>query len=209
MPRLPHRAKPSHEKHGRYDLCLRRVAAMLFQVVSFVLDVAVGLLAGACLLRLYMLALRAGFSNQIGVFLFAMTNWLVLPMRRFIPAIGWLDTASLLAAYLLVLAKTCLLLWVAGAAPAWEFVPFLALFGLARLALSALSALVLVNVVLSWVQAPHVVKAVLDRLCDPLLRPLRRWLPRVGAVDLSPLLLLVLLQVAAILLSGALPLALR
>ncbi len=182
---------------------------MLFQVVSFVLDIAVGMLAGACLLRLYMQALRAGFSNQIGVFVFAVTDWLVLPLRRGIPAMGWLDTASFLAAYLLVLAKTCLLVWVVGGLPEWELVPLWAIIGLARLALSALSALVLVNAVLSWVQAPHVVKAVLDRLCDPLLRPLRRWLPRIGAVDLSPLLLIVFLQVVAMLLSGALPLPLR
>lgn len=182
---------------------------MLFQVVSFVLDIAVGLIAGACLLRLYMQALRVGFANPIGVFVFALTNRLVLPLRRVIPAVGRLDTASLLAAYLLVLAKTFVLMWLAGGVAAWEVAPLWAAAGLARLTLSALSALVLVTAVMSWMQAPHVARAVLDRLCEPLLRPLRRWIPQVGAVDLSPLVLLVMLQAAVMLLGGALPMFLR
>ena len=184
---------------------------MWFQIVSFVLDIAVGLLAGACLFRLYMQALRTGFSNQVGQFLFAATNWIVLPMRRIVPTLGRLDSSSLLAAYLLVLLKVVLLLWMfAGAgAPDLAYAALWALVALMRLALSALSALILVCAILSWVQAPHVVKAVLDRLSEPLLRPLRRWIPPVGGLDLTPLLLLVLLQIAAMLLAGALPMALR
>lgn len=182
---------------------------MLFQIVSFVLDIAVGLLAGACLLRLYMQALRTGFSNQIGQFLFAATNWIVLPLRRIVPALGRIDSSSLLAAYLLVLLKVLLLLWIFAAAPDWAYAAFWALIALLRLILSALSALILVCAILSWVQAPHVVKAVLDHLSEPLLRPLRRWIPPVGGLDLTPLLVLVLLQIAVMLLGGALPMALR
>ena len=182
---------------------------MWFQIVSFVLDIAVGLLAGACLFRLYMQALRTGFSNQVGQFLFAATNWIVLPLRRIVPALGRLDSSSLLAAYLLVLLKVVLLLWMFAGAPDLAYAALWALVALMRLALSALSALILVCAILSWVQAPHVVKAVLDRLSEPLLRPLRRWIPPVGGLDLTPLLLLVLLQIAAMLLAGALPMALR
>ena len=182
---------------------------MLFQIVSFVLDIAVGLLAGACLLRLYMQALRTGFSNQLGQFLFAATNWIVLPLRRIVPALGRLDSSSLLAAYLLVLLKVVLLLWMFAGTPDWAYAALWTLVALMRLILSALSALILLCAILSWVQAPHVVKAVLDRLSEPLQRPLRRWIPPVGGLDLTPLLLLVLLQIAAMLLGGALPMALR
>lgn len=182
---------------------------MLFQIISFVLDIAVGLLAGACLLRLYMQALRTGFSNQVGKFLFAATDWIVLPLRRVVPALGRVDSSSLLAAYLLVLLKVVLLLWLFAREPELAYAALWALVALMRLILSALSALILVCVILSWVQAPHVVKAVLDRLSDPLLRPLRRWIPPLGGIDLSPLVLLVLLQIGAMLLGGALPMALR
>ena len=81
--------------------------------------------------------------------------------------------------------------------------------GLVRLAFSALSALVLAHALMSWVQASHLVKAVLERLCDPMLRPVRRVMPVLGGFDLSPLVVLVLLQVAVIVLSGSLPALLR
>lgn len=182
---------------------------MLFQIVSFVLDIAVGLVAGACLLRLYMQALRTGFSNQVGQFLFAATNWIVLPLRRIVPAVGRLDSSSLLAAYLLVLLKVVLLLWLLGGAPDLAFAALWAAVALLRLIFSALSALILVGAILSWMQAPHVVKAVLDRLSQPILRPLRRLIPPVGGLDLTPLLLIVLLQIAVMALGGLLPMALR
>ena len=85
-------------------------------MLSLVLQLVTGLVGGACLMRLYMqwhripLAARAG--NPLGPFIFALTNWLVLPLRRVMPSIGRLDTASLVAAYLVVLAKIGLMVWL-------------------------------------------------------------------------------------------------
>lgn len=182
---------------------------MLFQVVSFLLEVAVGLLAGACLLRLYMQALRTGFANPLGTLVFALTNWLVLPLRRLAPVSGRIDSASLLAAYLLQLAKVLLLSWIVGGPPLWSLALVWALLGLLRLTLSALSLLVLAYAIMSWIQVSHTVRAILERLTEPLLRPVRRLLPRINGIDFSPLILLILLQVAAILVAGVLPPVLR
>ena len=55
---------------------------MVYQIFSFLLDVVAGLLGGACLLRLYMQHQRVPFGNPIGRFVFALTDWLVLPLRR-------------------------------------------------------------------------------------------------------------------------------
>ena len=79
----------------------------------------------------------------------------------------------------------------------------LAVFGVVRLAISSVTGLMIVYAILSWVQAGSPLYDVIDRLCAPLLRPLRRIIPLVGGLDLSPLALLVLLQVAAILLGNA------
>src|SRR5688500_6147448 len=62
-----------------------RPHAMLYQIPSFLLDVIVGLLGGACLLRLYMQLQRVPFGNPLGRFLFAVTDWIVLPLRRIVP----------------------------------------------------------------------------------------------------------------------------
>lgn len=175
---------------------------MLTQIVSFLLDVAGGLLTGACLLRWYMQLQRVPFNNPVGQFVFALTDWLVLPLRRVVPqALGW-DMASLVAALLLQLAQYVLLWLVLGAGDGWAWLHWLALFGLVRVAITSLIGLLLGYALLSWVQQSYSpLAAVVARLCEPVLRPLRRFIPLVGGVDLSPLAALVLLQVALMVLA--------
>lgn len=194
---------------------------MLFQIVSLLLDVAASLVGGACLLRLYMQWQRVPFGNPLGRFVFAVSNWLVLPLRRLLPALGRLDTASLVAAWLVELVQLAVLWSLSGAlsgalglhmgsgmggglplGPAWALLPVLALFSLARLVLSSMTALVLLGAILSWVRADSDMADLVERLCAPLLAPFRRVIPLVGGLDLTPLALLVTLQIAGILLSG-------
>ena len=175
---------------------------MLLEIITFVLGVVVGFVAGACLLRLYMQQQRVPFGNPVGRMVFALTDWLVLPLRRVVPAAGRWDLASLVAALLLELAQYALLWLLLGASATVLAVPLLAAFGLARLVLSGLIGLVLVFAVLSWVQPGSPVLHVLGRLCEPLLRPLRRFIPLVGGVDLSPLVVMILLQVGLIVLGN-------
>jgi YggT family protein len=182
---------------------------MAYQIISFLLDVAIGLLGGACLLRLYMQYQRISFKNPVGRFVFALTDWLVLPLRRILPAIGRWDTASLAGAFLLELAQFGLLWLLAGRTTGLAVLPLLALFGLLRLVISALTVLVIVYAILSWVRADSPIVDVIDRLCAPLLRPWRRIIPLVGGIDLSPLAFLVALQVAAIILTSLQSAALR
>lgn len=175
---------------------------MLYQIFALLLDVAAGLLGGACLLRLYMQYQRVPFGNPVGQFVFAVTDWLVLPLRRLLPSVAKLDTASLVAAWLVALAQVVLLWLVAGAGAGAAMLPVLALFVAVRLAISGLTGLVIVYAVLSWVRTQSPVGDVIDRLCEPLLRPFRRVIPLVGGVDLSPLALLLALQIAAMVLAA-------
>jgi len=182
---------------------------MGYQILSFLLDVAAGLLGGACLLRLYMQYQRVPFGNPVGRFVFALTDWIVLPLRRVLPAVRRVDTASLVAAFLIQLLQVALLWLVAGRPGAPALLPVLALFELLRLVVSALTALVIVYAVLSWVNADSPMADVVDRLCAPLLRPWRRLIPLVGGIDLSPLAFLVVLQVISIVLASLQASALR
>lgn len=179
---------------------------MLYQITSYLLEIVVGLLTGACLLRLYMqyqrIPLSARSGNPMGRFIFALTDWLVLPLRRALPAIGSLDTASLVGAYLLQMVEFGLLWLLLGANTNPVAVPVLAVFGLARVAVTGLIGLVIVFAVLSWVQAQSYLSDLIERLVAPLLAPIRRVVPLLGGVDLSPLALLVLLQIALIVLGN-------
>jgi YggT family protein len=140
---------------------------------------------------------RIPFGNPVGRFVFALTDWLVLPLRRVLPSVGKVDTASVVGAYLIVLVQYAILWLIAlrGMSPA--VVPVLGLFALARLAISGLMGLVLVYAILSWVRADSPLVDIIDRICAPLLRPFRKMIPLVGGIDLSPLALLVLLQIAS------------
>jgi len=174
---------------------------MLYSIFSLVLDVLVGLVGGACLLRLYMQWLRAPFGNPLGQFVLAVSNWIVLPLRRLLKLrVRW-DVASLIAAFVVELLQFVLLWFVAGMGGGVEgaltLVPMLALFGVVRLTVSGMTGLLVAFAVLSWVQPNSPLYCTLERLCSPLLRPVRRILPLVGGIDLSPLAVLVLLQIAA------------
>lgn len=179
---------------------------MLFQIASLLLEVIAGVVGGACLLRLYMQQQRIPMStrsgNPLGRLVFALTDWLVLPLRRVLPSLGALDTASLVAAFLIQLAEFSLLWLLLEMNASYVSVLILAFFGLVRLAISGLSGLLIVYAVLSWVQSNTVLSDVIERLVAPLLAPIRRVMPLVGGVDLSVLVLLVLLQVAAIVLGS-------
>jgi YggT family protein len=173
---------------------------MFVQITSFLLDVAAGLLGGACLLRMYMQYQRVPFGNPVGRFIFALTDWIVLPLRKVLPGYKKWDLSSLIAAYLLELAQFGILALMIGRG--YGYVPVLAVFGLVRLAISGAIGLVIVYAILSWVQADSPIVDVIGRVTSPMLRPFRRIIPLVGGFDLSPLALLVLLQVAAIIVAN-------
>ncbi len=182
------------------------LVSMLYQIVSLLLEVAVGVVSGACLLRLYMQYLRVPMSlrsgNPLANFVFALTNWLVLPLRRVFRPLGQLDSASLVAAYLLQLTEFGLLWLMAGDMDGFLAVPILALFGLIRMALASMTGAVIIYALLSWVPSHSVLSDVIERLVAPALVPIRSVLPLVGGIDLSPLILLVILQVLSIVLGS-------
>jgi YggT family protein len=80
--------------------------------------------------------------------------------------------------------------------------PWFSLVSLAQLAVSALSALVLVYAVMSWLSPSSPMYVVVARLAEPVLRPFRRVVPLIGGIDLSPLVLLLALQMLGMVLMG-------
>jgi YggT family protein len=179
---------------------------MLIQITNLLLQVIVSIVAGACLLRCYMhwlaFNLGAGPNKSIGSYLLPLTNWIVLPFRRMIPGIGRFDTASFVAAYLLVLGKAIILSLLIGASPLAVSWLLFALIDLLDLALSSLVGLVFASVILSWIGAGSPIQYLTSLLVDPLLKPIRRAMPNLGALDLSPLVLLLVLQVLQIVLNN-------
>ena len=182
---------------------------MLIRVLSFLLESFFFVLIAAALLRAWMNWTRVNMRAQPGIFVMAVTDWLVRPLRRVLPkavAQSKIDWASLLAALLLALAYG--LIWLVlftmvlgglGFA-AIEPVMLLSLLGLAfkmllRVALQTMMILVIGFAILSWVQPGSPAYSLLGRLTEPLLAPLQRVIPSVGGIDLSAIVLILALQI--------------
>jgi YggT family protein len=182
------------------------------RVLFFLLEVVFFCLVGAALLRAWMNHLRINMSGQPGRLAMALTQWLVSPVRRLLPASlgrSRVDWGSLVSAFVLALGYGGLwLLLVMALAPggdggwlnAAQAVPLVAVKLLLRVMLQGLMVILLLYAVLSWVQPVSPVLQTLGRLCEPFLVPIRRVVPLVGGVDLSALLLIVLLQVGLLML---------
>jgi YggT family protein len=180
---------------------------MLIRILSFLLETIFFLLIAAALLRAWMNWVRVNMSAQPGSFVMALTDWLVKPLRRALPrslAQSRVDWASVIAAAVLALAYALLWALLSGVLlGALDVAPLVlltllsfALKMLVRVALQTLFILVLGFAILSWIQPGSPAYALLGRLTDPVLAPLRRVIPVVGGVDISALVLIVLLQIA-------------
>ena len=177
---------------------------MLTQTLIYILDTVVGLFVLAVLTRFFAQAMRASFRNPLAQFIVALTDWAVKPLRRIVPAILGLDTASFLLAWLAQILLWAVILallgMVAGAQPLfWPSLLGYALVKVLKLSLYLLMGVVIFEAVLSWVAPFHPIRPFFEALSRPFMRPLRRIVPLVGGVDLSPLLLLIVLQVVLML----------
>jgi len=180
---------------------------MLTQLLLLLLETSSGFFVFLLLVRFYMQWLRVSFRNPLGQFVVKVTDWLVRPARRVIPGLFSVDLPSFVMAWLLHTAYLGLAFWLKGfsfgAHPgaAAGIVLSIALVELARFSVYLLTGVVLVTAILSWVN-PHAPLAPLfNTLARPFLRPFQRLLPPVANVDLSPLLLLLGLQVLLILIN--------
>lgn len=180
---------------------------MLIRILAFLLETLFFVLIGAALLRAWMNYLRINMRAQPGIFVMAVSDWIVKPLRRVLPkavAQSRVDWASVLAAFVLallyVLLSVLLIGMLSGALQdvSPTLLPALllgALKMLLRVALQVAFIVVLAFAIISWVQPGSPMYGLLGRLTEPLLAPLRRIIPQIGGVDLSALVLLLLLQI--------------
>ncbi len=143
------------------------------------------------LLRFILQLVRADFYNPLSQFTVKATQPLLKPLRRFIPSIAGLDTASLVLAVLVQLLLMVVTLSLMGFNPI-SVIPQLlvwSLIGVTSLFFKVFFFALIVSVILSWV-APgsHNPGAQLvNQLCEPLLAPFRKLLPNLGGLDISPI----------------------
>ena len=154
-------------------------------IISFIFD-AYALIV---MLRFFLQLTRADFYNPLSQFIVKATSPLLIPMRRFIPSIKGLDSASLILAWITIALEILLV----TAIKTGVFAPVAALLGaipgLIELSINLFLYAIIIQAILSWVNpgAYNPAGALLNSLTAPVLRPVQRLIPPMGGLDLSPM----------------------
>lgn len=167
---------------------------MIHSIFNLVIDTVATILAGLLLFRFWMQAVRVRPPFSLGQFIFRLTDWLVLPLRKLLPSMGGYDWASLVGACLVLLASIAIQLGVrsAFAVDAWLL---LSLLALVHAVAYGLIGLIFLEVILSWVNPNAPIAPTVRALTEPVLQPFRRVLPAIAGIDLSPILAFLVLRI--------------
>ena len=177
---------------------------MLDQALRFLLDTAFGIVTYAFLLRFLMQWLRAPFRNPLGQAVVALTDWAAKPVRRVVPGFRGLDASTLVLAWLAqFLWLVALALAVGPGVLSGAILPMFVLLAMVELLKAMLWLLIIIvfaQAILSWTAPDGPFAGVLNALSFRFLAPIRRFIPPLGGtLDLSPLIVIVLAQLALML----------
>ena len=173
-------------------------SASLIYLISTITDLYVT----AILLRLLLQWVKADFYNPLSQFLVKVTNPVLVPARRIIPSVGKLDTASVVVMLLLELLQLVVISLLSKTDFGFQFLLVFAVRKLLIALLLTYFVLIIARVIISWFasQSRHPLIPLVYQLTEPVLRPINRFLPSLGGVDLSPLIALIALRALLLLL---------
>ena len=174
---------------------------MLTSILTLIVDSVAAVLGGVLLLRFWMQVVRVRPPSSLGQFTFQLTDWLVRPLRRLLPGVGGYDWASLIGAFVVIIVAVAIdLALFSRLVP--QYLVLLAILRFVEWVFYGFMGLIILEAIFSWVNPHAPLAPFVQALNEPLLRPLRRIIPLVGRVDLSPLAALILLQIGLRLVSA-------
>jgi len=180
------------------------------QALYFVVKTLAQLYLLLYLLRFWLPWVGADFRNPIAQAVLRFTSPLIVPVRRFVPSFGKLDTATVLVTFVMQYVILFVLLKILQRSPGPAVIALMSILELCILSLNLFFFAILIRVILSWI-APHTynpIGAIAGAIAEPVLRPFRSLIPTIGGIDISPILAIVLLQAGVIYLQTLKPLPL-
>ena len=173
-----------------------------YQAVSYLIGTLIDLYVAAILLRVLLQWARADFYNPLCQFLVKVTNPVVVPFRRLIPAIGPVDTGSIVVMLILQAIGVFLITALGNAVMSPAQVLIYSCIKLLMMVLLTYMILIIVSVILSWFggRAHHPIVPLVYQLTEPVLRPFRKVIPPIAGIDLSPLFALIAIRFLMLLL---------
>ena len=149
------------------------------------------------ILRLILQMTRADFHNPLSQFIVRITNPLLVPLRRIVPGLRGFDLATLIVVLGLELAATAALVPLkTGVSPGLATLLYFAVLRTVVTVIRLYLFAILIYAILSFVSPGtyNPLSSILASICEPVLRPVRRLIPPIGGLDLSPLFVLIGLQ---------------
>ena len=168
--------------------------------LEFVISTLAQLYLLVVLLRFWCPLLRMDFRNPIAQGILKLTSPLVIPVRRLLPPIGRVDTATVVVAFGLQYLTILVILVINGVTPTILPIAATAAIDLVLLSLRLFTFAIFIHIILSWI-APgtyNPATAFIAMLVEPVLRPFRRVIPTLGGLDISPIFAIIGLQAVAI-----------
>ena len=180
------------------------------QAAVFIINTLTQLYLFVLLLRLLLPYLGADFRNPLAQAILKMTSPLVIPLRRIIPPIGRIDTATVLVAFAIQYLLIVVLLMILGSSATIAAIAVTAIINLVLLTVRLFIFAIFIRVILSWIspQGYNPALAIIYTLTDRVLRPFQRVIPQMGGLDLSPLFAIILLMALTIIIAGLKPIGL-
>ncbi len=159
----------------------------------FLIDILFDIYIAIMLLRFLLQQVGADFYNPISQFIVKATQPPVMIARRFIPSLGKIDLASLVLVLLLIFIKLTLLYSIGSMQPTVAGIAIQALYDLVQLIFDIFIFAIIVQAILSWINPDpyNPVSGILSSLTAPVLQPVKRILPPMGMLDLSPIVALI------------------
>jgi len=179
----------------------------LITALVFVVNALTSLYILVLLLRFWLPLLKADFRNPLAQGIFKLTSPLVIPVRRVVPALGRLDTATILVTIAFQCLAILLGLFIQRGSTDFATIVWIALIKLAMLSVNIFAYAILIRVILSWISPGQYnpATAIIGTLTDPILRPFQRLIPPLGGIDLTPMFAMISLFALNIVISGFFP----
>jgi YggT family protein len=166
------------------------------QSLLFIVDALSSLYISMFALRFIMQWMRASYQSPLAQFVLQITAPLVVPARRLLPSVRGIDLPTLVVIFLLECVATLLLYTIIGFVPAIDAFIVTVVVRLVTMTLWLYCTVLFIYVVMSWLGGDmyNPSAATLYEIAEPLLRPFRRILPPMAGFDVSPVIVLILLQ---------------
>jgi YggT family protein len=174
----------------------------LTQPAVFLVQVLFGLYATLVILRFLLQLTRADFYNPLSQFIVKATKPALNPLRRIIPGVAGMDLAALVLAWLVITVEQLAILGLSGLGFQPLAALLLAIPEMVSLIINIFLFAILIQVIISWINPGSYNPAIslIHSLTEPLLGPVRRRMPSMGGLDLSPMVVMIGLVVLEMLL---------